>query len=79
MSVELRKTKKDDMLAKRRNVVADEDESGPLSPKQENQQTPQLLPIGRHSGGDQQQGRSASAPSHHVCQENSQSGKKSSN
>jgi len=45
VSVELRKTKKDDMLAKRRNVAADEDESGPLSPKQENQQTPQLLPI----------------------------------
>ena len=34
VSVDLRKNKKDDMLAKRRNVGPEDEESGPLSPLQ---------------------------------------------
>lgn len=43
VSVELRKNKKDDMLAKRRNVGPEDVDDGPLSPIQDNKQTlPQL-------------------------------------
>jgi len=43
VSVELRKNKKDDMLAKRRNVGPEDEDSGPLSPIEDNKQSlPQL-------------------------------------
>ena len=44
MNVELRKSKREDALSKRRNVCLDDSFDGPLSPQQENNGQPAPLP-----------------------------------